>query len=441
MKKNIFFIMMLWSLLISGTVYAEVSVRGKVPITPNSYEIYNYGEFTGITKVMEFYPDILADPELYLNIKDLHLLNLTVTAIDGGYSISDGVTEAEVFFYQKAQIGSYKFDHPLLDVSQENFILLDIIGKCFSSKYSLSQKDDIFHIFLEVGPPPPIRVTIPPIGIEITGFVCDFMNNTAILSFENTLLYDYQNVQIYINYYDMHGRLTDAFIKNKYSVEAMEKGSVFIPISDEFDTSGTVKVMILCDGLIPLSRQIPLKKVSFDRTITVPEEKEIIFSDVDTDHDYYNAIYLMSRQEPGMLMFQGYEDGTYHPDQKMTRGEVALAVAGLLGIDPNKLKVDYSFIDVPASHWCKNAAGFLVSKGYMFENDGYFEPDTLMPQRELFYTLLKALGVDITPDEKPIQKAIAHNLLKGWLFPGYYITRGEFAQLAYNFMMEYTKTE
>ena len=92
------------------------------------------------------------------------------------------------------------------------------------------------------------------------------------------------------------------------------------------------------------------------------EKAENTFSDID-DHPYRDAILMGAYQG----VFTGYPDGTFKPDDEITRLQVVVAVVRyLLGFDPTGEVVqsaDVAFPDVPPSHWAYRYIA-IAANGY-----------------------------------------------------------------------------
>lgn len=98
-------------------------------------------------------------------------------------------------------------------------------------------------------------------------------------------------------------------------------------------------------------------------------------------------------------VLNGYPDGTFRPDQPITRAEFSKIVVAVLGLsDAAKMSVaNTKFKDVKADNW---ASGYInvgvdqnLFKGY---TDGTFKPDRNVSQAEVLAVLIRALGYDAT---------------------------------------------
>ena len=93
------------------------------------------------------------------------------------------------------------------------------------------------------------------------------------------------------------------------------------------------------------------------------------FSDVSQKHWAASTIYDLVAK--GYM--QGYQDGTFKPNQTTTRGEAAVIIARTMGID---VKTDFqpSFQDVPETHPYYKQVSKLTELGAL-QNGNFFYPN------------------------------------------------------------------
>jgi len=180
------------------------------------------------------------------------------------------------------------------------------------------------------------------------------------------------------------------------------------------------------------------------------------FSDVPSNHWAYKEITEMA--ERGII--QGYKDGKFRPNNKVTRAEFAKIMIAAAGVDITKRKMDQTFVDVPRSHWAfsyvEHAKPFLT--GYKIGNRYYYKPGEYAVREDIAVALVRLLGYDRSKqadlseldrfrDENRISPALRSyvaiavetDLIKG--YNGYFrpqdpITRAEAASLLYRAILE-----
>ena len=115
------------------------------------------------------------------------------------------------------------------------------------------------------------------------------------------------------------------------------------------------------------------------------------FSDVAADAKYGEAVSILS----SLGVINGYEDGTFKPDETITRAQFAAVVCRLLGLGETAegAKGQQVFNDVPADDW---AAGYValasqqkIVNGY---GDGNFGPNDPVKYEEAIKMLVAACG-------------------------------------------------
>lgn len=81
---------------------------------------------------------------------------------------------------------------------------------------------------------------------------------------------------------------------------------------------------------------------------------------------------------------RGYEDGTFKPNQSVTRAEIAAMVARNLGLDDSGKPAAALFRDVPASYWAAGAIEYVKQQGLMIgDATGAFNPNGAITRAEM----------------------------------------------------------
>ena len=119
------------------------------------------------------------------------------------------------------------------------------------------------------------------------------------------------------------------------------------------------------------------------------EGERVFFPDI-MGKWYENAVSIMA----GLGMLHGYEDGTFRPENKITRAEFVTIAAQFV----TPAGGTSSFPDVPDSYW---AAPYIVtasSKGWVTGDENGFRPEAKITRAETVIILNKMLGRRPDPD-------------------------------------------
>ncbi|HLG25635.1 MAG TPA: S-layer homology domain-containing protein [Candidatus Gracilibacteria bacterium] len=175
-----------------------------------------------------------------------------------------------------------------------------------------------------------------------------------------------------------------------------------------------------------------------------------VFTDVPGNHKHAYAIaYLKS-----LDLVRGYEDGTFRPDNHLTRAEFMVFLMSGLRVNPHNLRHSYCFADV-SREWFAPATCFSKSKGWIEgDSDNRFMPSEAVTNAVALKVVLQAFEVQLLsgspaglslpdmPDDAwyvPYVWAAASKGLLGdnpsGFSPDAQITRGELAQLLYSVMV------
>nr|AAF68436.1 surface layer protein [Cytobacillus firmus] len=118
------------------------------------------------------------------------------------------------------------------------------------------------------------------------------------------------------------------------------------------------------------------------------------FSDVSSSHWAIDDInYLV---EKGAI--QGYPDGTFKPNNSITRAEIAVVLANTLGLDVDSEVTTDKFSDVPATHWANPYIAAIVdqTEGVIdgYEN-GTFRPSNTITRQEMAKMVVEAYDLEL----------------------------------------------
>ncbi len=111
----------------------------------------------------------------------------------------------------------------------------------------------------------------------------------------------------------------------------------------------------------------------------------------------------------------GYEDGTFRPDQAMTRAEFAKILSLALGLK-EKPEAAASFKDVAASSWYQGYVGAITELGITEgTSPGRFSPDSEVTREELIVFFIRALDLEIVAGQLPANAELADlNKVSPW---------------------------
>ena len=162
------------------------------------------------------------------------------------------------------------------------------------------------------------------------------------------------------------------------------------------------------------------------------------------------------KKDVKLTFMGGYADKLFRPDAEMTRGEVAAVFARLMDVEKEAGKVYIGgFTDVPMSLWCANDIGFIAQYGLLAGyGDGTFRPEQPITRAELiaiasrFEVLAegKAVFNDVS-DRHWAEDCIHDAAAAGWVNgyadgsfkPDNHVTRAEVAAILCN-VLDYNAT-
>jgi len=115
------------------------------------------------------------------------------------------------------------------------------------------------------------------------------------------------------------------------------------------------------------------------------------FPDVDERNNYAEAVEVLR----DMGIMNGEPDGNFHPNSKVTRGQMAAIICRMLGetdsLDPDGAK----FSDVPEDHWANayvlKVAALGIVNGY---GDDTFGPDDTVTYAQALTMIVRTMGLE-----------------------------------------------
>ena len=142
--------------------------------------------------------------------------------------------------------------------------------------------------------------------------------------------------------------------------------------------------------------------VAVGLVITLPAAAQNKFSDV--DGNYWANQYVMSLNEANVI--SGFPDGTFRPNEQMTRAQFASILAG--AFSQPTVREPIAFSDVPADHWAAGAISMAYARGFLSGYpDGTFGLDRPITRLEVLLSLTNGLGIETTEDSAELLKTYA----------------------------------
>lgn len=107
----------------------------------------------------------------------------------------------------------------------------------------------------------------------------------------------------------------------------------------------------------------------------------------DVGSEYWAAKMIEKYTEKGII--KGYEDGTFRPDQSVTRGQAAVILARVLELDTENVKA-VSYKDVTEKQGAYKAIAAVTNAGIMSGFGDKFEPNKPLTRGQMAVVLTKA---------------------------------------------------
>lgn len=115
------------------------------------------------------------------------------------------------------------------------------------------------------------------------------------------------------------------------------------------------------------------------------------FPDVDERNNYAEAVGVLR----DMGIMQGEPDGNFHPNNKVTRGQMAAIICRVLGEQDNLIPDGTQFSDVPENHWANSyvvkVASLGIVNGY---GNGTFGPEDTVTYAQALTMIVRTMGLE-----------------------------------------------
>lgn len=123
----------------------------------------------------------------------------------------------------------------------------------------------------------------------------------------------------------------------------------------------------------------------FAPSLTYKPETEL-FSDTS---NHWAASYIDALADKGLMT--GYSDGSFKPNNSISRAEAVKVLATELGLEP----AESSFTDVTTDHWAAGYIGAAEQAGIMTGyDDGTFKPEATLSREEMAALLVRAFKLN-----------------------------------------------
>lgn len=139
-----------------------------------------------------------------------------------------------------------------------------------------------------------------------------------------------------------------------------------------------------------------------------------MFSDVADDQWYYD--YVLEAAELGIV--KGNPDGTFKPNDKVTRADFALMTVRMLGVDEDGLEfTTTAFTDVNDETYNAAAIQYCAEKGLIGgDGDGKFRPNDSITRQEAAKIMAEALELTETDDELFTDDNLIHEWAEDYVY-------------------------
>ena len=129
-------------------------------------------------------------------------------------------------------------------------------------------------------------------------------------------------------------------------------------------------------------------------TLPISTAEAATYKDVPTTANYYKAVMTLSEQ--GIIT--GFADGTFKPNAKITRGQIAKILTRVLKLQPTN---NVQFSDVAKTHDFYDYASAVVNAGLMQKENGKFNAKRTVTRNEYALILMKAFQLQETSKQLP----------------------------------------
>jgi len=120
------------------------------------------------------------------------------------------------------------------------------------------------------------------------------------------------------------------------------------------------------------------------KTRAMPKEM-IAFTDLTPNHWAVNQIVYLS----GIQVINGYPDKSFRPEEKVTRAQLAVMLARILGL--SEAETEEEFMDVGSDHWTFKEIQSMKKIGLIAGFNGRFRPENFVTREEMVVMIMNAV--------------------------------------------------
>ncbi|GAA4838084.1 S-layer homology domain-containing protein [Algivirga pacifica] len=195
-------------------------------------------------------------------------------------------------------------------------------------------------------------------------------------------------------------------------------------------------VLIFLLGALFIGCESTLESESLEQPAPVQQVEETRYKGAEYSANARTADVAShwAEQEINYMMdngyISGYPDGSFRPDNTITRAEYASMIVAVLNPEENPTYANRDFSDI-GGHWAEAKILQVARAGYMSGYpDGTFAPNATISRTEVFAALNAGLGIG-TADESILDQYTDASSIASWARPS--IAKATEAGLVYNY--------
>ncbi|WAL61035.1 S-layer homology domain-containing protein [Thermocoleostomius sinensis] len=143
-----------------------------------------------------------------------------------------------------------------------------------------------------------------------------------------------------------------------------------------------------------------------------PTAAAVQFPDVPADYWARPFIDDLSQRR----IITGLEDGTYRPEQAVTRAQFATLIQSIL--PPDRTQASIAFNDVSADYWATPAINAAVQSGFLRGYpDGSFQPDQPVSRVQVLTSLVNGLQLSPAASNDNVNRYTDADQIPDWAIP------------------------